>query len=75
MGGFFDSPSIPDREPDPELARLKAEEDARLKKLKEAAAEKKKRFAAGMMGPRSLMRGGYTGFPTRTNLGDEEFVT
>lgn len=68
--GFFKSPKVPKREPDPELERLKAEETQRVKKLKADTALKKKRFQTGMMGPRSLMTGGYRGY--RGQLGYEE---
>tara|TARA_B100000749_G_C18414013_1_gene460428 strand:+ start:998 stop:1225 length:228 start_codon:yes stop_codon:yes gene_type:complete len=71
MGGFFGSPSIPDPEPDPEVERLRREEAAKNKKLKEKAAERKKKLAMGMIGPRSLLSsGGYTGFPKRDDLGE-----
>jgi hypothetical protein len=71
MGGLFSSPKMPTKEVDPELERLKAEEAARLKKLEQKAAERKKKLAMGMIGPRSLLSsGGYTGFPKRDDLGE-----
>ncbi len=69
MFDFFgpDDNNIPQPQEDPEVARLKREEEERLNLQKEKDAERKRAIAAGLRGQRSLLSSGYEGF--RKKLG------
>jgi len=75
MGGLFTHPKMPVREVDPELERLKAEEQKRLDEETAAVDKKKKRLAAGMVGQKSLMSsGGYKGYRNRLGYEEQDFA-
>ena len=70
MGGLFSSPKAKDPGPDPEIARLKAEEARRIAEQEATQKQRKKKLMSGLYGGKSLLTGGYKGY--RSTLGYEE---
>ncbi len=70
MGDLFGSnePKVVEAPKDPELERLRLEEEKRLKQKKDNLAQEKSAFERGLRGARSLM-GSYKGYEDDDKLG------
>jgi len=73
MGGIFGGGAPPRAQPDPELARQKAEAERKATEEREAAEARKKEEALqssrGNRGTRALFSGDFTGFDTLSPRG------